>query len=494
MFTSKHKKAAHNSTGVSAENVLSAVEDSMAVIEFRPDGSIITANDSFLSVVGYELKDVQNQHHRMFIDKDYAQSEDYRRFWDDLRAGKPQKGEFKRFNKEGRQVWLEASYCPVLDEHGKVASVIKFAFDITAKKNEVTRLLTMIDGMPVAVMTVDPENDFKINYLNETSKRTLKSIEAHLPIKVDQMLGSSVDVFHKNPEHQRRMLKTDAMLPYSTKIKIGPEILRLQISAIKDSFGAYMGPMLTWAVVTAQETVATEVASVSEALLASSQSMTDSSLGLRDAADNASQQAASAAAGAEQMSCAIHEIVTQVTRVSDRAGEIASQAQSMDDRVKELADNAGKVDSVVALIKDIAAQTNLLALNATIEAARAGEAGRGFAVVASEVKALASQTSKATDEITQRVIAIQSSSNDAVKSVEEISNAVSELSGLTTVMASAMEEQAATTQQMTSNIGNVSHSATETGALATSVQETANGLSEHAQRMKASIEGLLKAG
>jgi methyl-accepting chemotaxis protein len=490
----KTNKVSSRGNGVTAENILKAVETSMAVIEFKPDGSIITANESFLSVVGYSLAEVAGQHHRMFIEADYAQSSDYRQFWEALRAGKPQKGEFKRLNKAGRQVWLEASYCPVFDDSGRVASVTKFAFDITDKKNEVTRLLTMIDGMPVAVMTVDPKNDFKINYLNETSKKTLKSIEQFLPIKVDQMLGSSVDVFHKNPEHQRRMLTTDAMLPFSTKIRIGPEVLRLQITAIKDSFGAYIGPMLTWAVITAQETVASEVTSVADALLASSMSMSDSSQGLRDAAENASQQAASAAAGAEQMSSAIHEIVTQVTRVSDRASEIASQAQSMDDRVKALADNASQVDSVVALIKDIAAQTNLLALNATIEAARAGEAGRGFAVVASEVKALASQTSKATDEITQQVLAIQTSSHEAVKSVEEISNAVAELSGLTTSMAGAMEEQAATTQQMSSNIGNVSHSATETGTLASSVQETASGLSGHAERMKTSIQGLLKAG
>ncbi|ESQ82412.1 hypothetical protein AEAC466_17480 [Asticcacaulis sp. AC466] len=478
----------------SAQAKLDALNRSLAIIDFSMDGTILDANENFLRVIGYDLGEIKGKHHSLFVDPAFALSAEYERFWQDLKRGTFASGEFLRLGKGGAKFWLEATYNPVFDEHGKPTRVVKFASDITAKKNETSRLLTMIDGMPVAVMTVDPKNDFRINYLNATSEKTLGAIEQYLPVKVVDMLGASIDIFHKNPSHQRQMLADDRHLPHRTKIRIGPEVLELQITAIKGPDGEYIAPMLTWAIITNQESIATDVSQVVAAVSQAVDDMQRSADGLAGAAENASERASSVAASSEQMTGAIHEISGQVSRVSDRAQQIAIQAATTDTTVRLLAENARKVDAVVAMINSIAAQTNLLALNATIESARAGEAGKGFAVVAGEVKALAGQTAKATDEITQQVSAIQKSTEEAVLAIGTITRAVDELSNLTTAMAGAVEEQAATTQQMSSNITGVSTAAAATGELAGNVSAIASVLAGHSDGLKGSVERFLKAG
>ena len=477
-----------------AQAKLNALDRSLATIEFSTTGVILDANPNFLSVVGYSLDEIKGKHHRIFCEKHYAESQDYDAFWAGLRGGIYASGEFLRVDKHGNRVWLEATYNPILDAAGKPVRVVKFASDITAKKNETSRLMTMIDGMPVAVMTADPKNDFKINYMNATSQRTLGSIEQHMPIKVSQLLGASIDVFHKKPSHQRDMLKDASRLPHRTKIRLGPETLDLQVSPINGPDGSYVGPMLTWSVVTAQVNMASDVSKVVDAVGAAVAEMQKSAEGLTRSAEEARHRASSVAAGSEQMTDSIREISGQVGRVSERAQQIATQAGTTDAMVRLLAENASKVDAVVSMIKSIADQTNLLALNATIEAARAGAAGRGFAVVASEVKALAAQTAKATDEITHQVAAIQNSTGEAVTAIETITTAVGELSSLTLAMASAVEEQAASTHEMSANIGGVSAAAAATGKLAEAVRAIADSLSGHSSGLSGSVEKFLKAG
>jgi methyl-accepting chemotaxis protein len=470
-----------------SEAKIAALDRSLAIIEFSMDGNVLHANHNFLSLMKYRLEDIKDRHHRLFVDGQHAASAEYAAFWDTLKSGEHVSGEFRRLDKDGAAVWLEATYNPVLDRDGRPVKVVKFAADISAKKQEINRLLNMIDNVPVAVMTADPRNDFKIDYLNATSRKTLATIEQHLPVLADAMLGCSFDVFHKNPHHQRSMLADAKRLPHTTKIKVGPETLNLRVTAVNDEKGRYIGPMLTWAVVTAQVNMETDVKRVVEAVGSAIEEMQNSAVGLMQSAESARHKAASVAANSAQMSGAIQEISSQVGRVSERAQQIAVQAETTDTTMRQLAENARKVDAVVGMIKSIADQTNLLALNATIEAARAGVAGRGFAVVASEVKALAEQTARATGEITQQVSAIQSATGDAVGAIEMITTAVGELSKLTLAMASAVEEQALSTHEMAGNIGGVSEAANATGQLAQTVQGIAEGLAGHSAGLSESV-------
>jgi methyl-accepting chemotaxis protein len=219
------------------------------------------------------------------------------------------------------------------------------------------------------------------------------------------------------------------------------------------------------------------------------------------ASDEASTNVQSVASATEQMASSVNEISRQVQESARMAGEAVDQARSTNARVSELSKAAARIGDVVELINTIAGQTNLLALNATIEAARAGEAGRGFAVVASEVKALAEQTSKATGEIGQQINGIQAATAESVDAIKEIGNTIEKLSGISSAIAAAVEEQGAATQEISrnvqqaadgtrkvsSNIADVQLGATQTGSASSHVLSAAQTLSGDSNRLKAEV-------
>jgi methyl-accepting chemotaxis protein len=219
------------------------------------------------------------------------------------------------------------------------------------------------------------------------------------------------------------------------------------------------------------------------------------------ASGEASNNVQSVAAATEEMSSSVNEISRQVQQSAAIAGEAVDQARSTNERVGELSQAAARIGDVVDLINTIAGQTNLLALNATIEAARAGDAGRGFAVVASEVKALAEQTAKATDEISQQIGAIQSATQHSVAAIKEIGDTIGRMSEIAATIASAVEQQGAATQeisrniqqaahgtkQVSGNIGDVEREAGETGAASSLVLNAVRSLSQDSSRLKQEV-------
>jgi len=225
------------------------------------------------------------------------------------------------------------------------------------------------------------------------------------------------------------------------------------------------------------------------------------------ASEEASTNVQSVASATEELSSSITEISRQVQESARMANEAVSQARRTNDRVGELSKAAARIGDVVELINTIAGQTNLLALNATIEAARAGEAGRGFAVVASEVKALAEQTSKATDEIGQQVSGIQGATEESVGAIREISGTIERLAEISSAIAAAVEEQGAATQEISRNvqqasqgtqevsvnITDVQRGATETGTASGEVLNAAQSLSNDSDRLKSEVSKFLTA-
>ncbi len=386
----------------------------------------------------------------------------------------------------------------ITDSNGKyIAPMVSWSV-VTEKikaEEDSLRQAQMIDQMPVNVIFMEPEN-FTITYMNNTSLQTLKPLASLLPAPPDQLLGQCVDIFHKNPAHQRGLLSDPSNFPHRAKIKLGPETLDLLVNGVSDKNGKYIGAMLSWSVITKQvqlaDTFESDIKTVVQSVAAASTEMQSTAETLTKTAGDASDKAGTVSAASEQLSASIREISEQVARSSTIAQDAVTEADRSNKMVQGLAASAEKIGEVVRLITDIASQTNLLALNATIEAARAGEAGKGFAVVASEVKALANQTAKATDDISSQITDIQDATKGAVTAIEGIGKTIDEISQITTAISSAVEEQGAATQEVAHNITGVTTSSAETGEGAAQVLEAAGELSKQAEHLGIKVDEFLE--
>jgi methyl-accepting chemotaxis protein len=238
---------------------IEAIANAQAVIEFNMDGTIITANDNFLNTMGYTLEETQGKHHSMFVDPEFAKSTVYSEFWAKLNRGEYESKEYKRIGKGGKEVWIQASYNPILDLNGKPFKVVKYATDVT-KQIELALLGAMVGVMPTNVIMAN--TDLEITYLNPASVKQLGALEQYLPIRVDEIIGQNIDIFYKNPANQRRILGNPNNLPHRARIAVGPETLELLVSAVRATDGTYLGPMVTWEVITQKLRLEQEAARV----------------------------------------------------------------------------------------------------------------------------------------------------------------------------------------------------------------------------------------
>jgi methyl-accepting chemotaxis protein len=383
-------------------------------------------------------------------------------------------------------------------------------------EEETARSLQMVEKSPINTMMASP--DGTLLYLNDQSKTVLKGLAQYLPVPVDQLLGNSIDVFHKNPAMQRNLISDPANMPHRAIIQLGPEKLDLLLSAVFDNNQNYLGPMVNWSVVTDKVQLVADLTGSSEELTNASEALQEIANSLSAGAEETSAQANTASAASEEVNAGVQTVasnmeemtaaIKEITKTTNESSTVSNNAMSMAQNtntiISKLGDSSMDIGNVIKVISSIAQQTNLLALNATIEAARAGEAGKGFAVVASEVKELAKQTAKATEEITAKIENIQTDSKGAVGAIEEISTAIEKINSYAGNIAASVEEQAATTgevsrivtesaegvKQINENISQVSEAASVTGKNAMSAQEAAGKLKNLSELLKGYIERL----
>ena len=387
--------------------------------------------------------------------------------------------------------------------------------DVTTElrqENEFRRVMNMVDQMPTNVFLCD--RDLKIIYLNPAATATMEKLESYLPIKASELLGANIDVFHKQPEHQRRILSDPTNLPYRARINIGDEKADLLVNAIYDAEGNYVGPMLTWEIIT-EKVLLEELATSSEEMIATSDQMgsnagvtsSQANSAVRTAEDiNENVQAVSS--GIEEMGASIKEIAKNATDAARVADEAVSIAEGTNTTISSLGTSSAEIGKVIKVITGIAQQTNLLALNATIEAARAGDAGRGFAVVANEVKELAKETGRATEDIGQKIEAIQVDVKGAIEGIARISEVIHHISQVQGSIASAVEEQTITTNEMgrrvadaakgtnevAGNIGGVAEAAKSTNAGVDSMRQAATDLAKLAADLQTLVVDAERTG
>ncbi len=500
---------------------ITAINKVQAVIEFKLDGTVVDANDIFLKVLGYTKDEIVGKHHSMFVEPSYRETADYQEFWRNLSQGRAQTAEFKRIAKSGKEVWIQACYNPILDLNGRPCKVVKFATDITEmvyQRQINMRNASMFDNAPVNIIFADL--DLKIQYLNPASIKTLKTIEKLLPVPVEKIVGQSIDIFHKNPSHQRSLLSDPKNLPRSAHIQLGDETLDLLVSAIYDPNRKYMGSMVTWSVITdklarekrerelteglkktmtsvnenaqALSSAAEELTAVSQQMSSNSEETATQSNVVASAAEQVSKNVATVATSAEEMSASVKEIAKNANDAARVATEAVTVASNTNKTVAKLGESSIEIGKVIKVITSIAQQTNLLALNATIEAARAGEAGKGFAVVANEVKELAKQTATATEDISQKIEAIQTDTKGAVSAIDQISKIIGQINDISNTIASAVEEQSATTNEIARNASEAAKGSTEISKNITNVSMAARNTTEGANNTLSAATELSK--
>ena len=410
--------------------MIAAIGRAQAVIAFNLDGTIVTANENFLKTLGYSLGEIQGKHHSMFVEPATRDSAAYREFWASLNRGEYQAAEYKRIGKGGKEVWILASYNPILDEKGKPFKVVKFATDVTEQKLRTADLAGQIAAIGKSQAVIEFNMDGSIltaneNFLNALgySLREIQGKHHSMFVDASDRDGAAYREFWANLNAGRYQAGE-----FKRVGKGGREIwIQASYNPILDLNGKPF-KVVKYAADTTAQVIA------------------------RKRAESVRGMMETVAAGAEELNASVREISETMTKSRQTASEAVVRVDAADQQAQRLSAASESMGGIVELIGNITGQINLLALNATIESARAGEAGRGFAVVASEVKNLANQAKQATDKIGQEIGNLNGISADVVSALTAIKQSIQEVSEYVTSTAAAVEEQSTVTSEMSSSM------------------------------------------
>ncbi|MCT7510892.1 methyl-accepting chemotaxis protein [Aliarcobacter cryaerophilus] len=503
------------------EKILSEVINSnYAVIYFKPDGTIIKANEVFLKTMGYSLEEIVGKHHSIFCEEKFAKTQEYKDGWDAVRAGETVTAEFQRVKKDGNLIFLRASYMPII-ENGKVVEVVKLAQDIT--KNRLRNLFYIGQVKAINKSNAVIEFDMNGNILNAND-----NFLNTLGYKKDDIVGKHHSIFceenYKNSNEYKEFWKKlnrgefDSG-EYLRIAKNGNHVwIQASYNPIFDMDGKPFRVVKYATDITNKKNTMFEVekevkefsSSLNALLLASKNMLEDAKFSNKNSqnATNSSQNINSLiedlSEKIDEMQQAIVDISSKTSKNEQIAQEATVQSKQTATAMVKLNEESQKIGETVNIISQIAFQTNILSLNAAVEAATAGEAGKGFAVVAQEVRNLATRSNDAAKNITERIALIQDLVKNSLDSIHEIDDTISDISTISKEISLSMSEQkqnssivsqnakdgSRSLNKVTKNMQDVVLSTQNTLTEAQKTQDSSNSLVEISNRLMKTLQEL----